>query len=44
MSVSDAPCLTFDIYRVTDDNKEWTIPSMLQLIKALAAYEREPDA
>jgi hypothetical protein len=44
MPASNAPCLTFDIYRVTHDNKEWTIPSMLQLIQALAAYEREPDA
>jgi hypothetical protein len=34
----------FSIYRVTPENKQWTVPAVLELIKALAVYEKEPDA
>lgn len=35
---------SFELYPVTPSNASTTIPDLLRLIKALAAYEKEPDA
>lgn len=35
---------TFTLHKITPDNKEWTVPALLELVKALAVYEKEPDA
>ncbi|GAA5984339.1 hypothetical protein JCM5350_001022 [Sporobolomyces pararoseus] len=35
---------SFELYPVTRSNASTTIPHLLDLIKALAAYEKEPDA
>lgn len=39
-----AKCEAYSLYRVTQDNKQHTVPAVLALIKALAVYEKEPDA
>lgn len=41
--MSAAP-LAFDLHKVTPENAAHTIPATLHLIKALALYERDPDA
>jgi hypothetical protein len=35
---------SFELYPITRSNASTTIPHLLDLIKALAAYEKEPDA
>ena len=35
---------SWDLYPVTEENSKTTIPDLLDLIKALALYEKDPDA
>lgn len=41
---TSASSTSFELYPVTADNKQWTIPAVLEMIVALAVYEKEPDA
>lgn len=35
---------SWDLYPVTEETSKTTIPDLLDLIKALALYEKDPDA